>query len=184
MEHMLRLQTCEHPECGWGFQGHCGCILLSLSQSIPKSKRGDTGGDSGAKDDNATVELGSDNDSDADVDADADDDKQFGRDDDDDEAWEKFQNETRKDSSLEAKSKDSHVVHCPYFSAVRIITYERSCCSEARKAVAYSMVPVLVFCVDLGQAWVVVGVLVRPKAFQVDNGPSSSLQPQTQRRGN
>ena len=33
--------------------------------------------------------------------------------------WEKFQEESKKDNALETKSKESHLVHCPYFPLVR-----------------------------------------------------------------
>ncbi|CAH1799731.1 unnamed protein product [Owenia fusiformis] len=34
---------------------------------------------------------------------------------DDDDTWEKFQEEAKKENVLEAKSKETHSVHCPYF---------------------------------------------------------------------
>ncbi|XP_067674081.1 translocation protein SEC63 homolog [Haliotis asinina] len=37
------------------------------------------------------------------------------KDEDEEEDWSKFQEESRKENSLETKSKESHIVHCPYF---------------------------------------------------------------------
>ena len=37
---------------------------------------------------------------------------------DDEEDWMKFQEEAKKENSLETKSKETHLVHCPYFPAV------------------------------------------------------------------
>ena len=38
--------------------------------------------------------------------------------DDDEDDWARFQEEAKKENVLEAKSKDTHPVHCPYFPAV------------------------------------------------------------------
>ena len=38
---------------------------------------------------------------------------------DDDEAWEKFQSQSKKDSPLNAKSKETHIVHCPHFPVIK-----------------------------------------------------------------
>ncbi len=38
---------------------------------------------------------------------------------DDDEDWIKFQEETKRDNSLETKSKETFPVHCPYYPGVR-----------------------------------------------------------------
>lgn len=37
---------------------------------------------------------------------------------DDDDEWMAFQNETKKDNILETKSKETHLVHSPYFPLV------------------------------------------------------------------
>lgn len=37
---------------------------------------------------------------------------------DDDDEWMAFQNETKKDNMLETKSKETHLVHSPYFPLV------------------------------------------------------------------
>ena len=37
---------------------------------------------------------------------------------DDDDDWMKFQEEAKKENMLETKSKETHVVHCPYYPAV------------------------------------------------------------------
>jgi translocation protein SEC63 len=40
--------------------------------------------------------------------------------DDDEDEWSEFQRESKKDSILETKSKETHLVHCPFFPSVRI----------------------------------------------------------------
>ena len=42
-------------------------------------------------------------------------------DEDDDDDWMKFQEEAKKENLLETKSKDTHVVHCPYYPAVSVV---------------------------------------------------------------
>jgi hypothetical protein len=37
---------------------------------------------------------------------------------DDDEDWDAFKMESKKENSLETKRKESHSVHCPFFPAV------------------------------------------------------------------
>jgi translocation protein SEC63 len=37
----------------------------------------------------------------------------------DEDDWERFQEESKRENALEAKSKESHLVHCPYFPMVR-----------------------------------------------------------------
>ena len=37
---------------------------------------------------------------------------------DDDDDWMKFQEEAKKENMLETKSKETHVVHCPYYPLV------------------------------------------------------------------
>ena len=39
-------------------------------------------------------------------------------DEDDDDDWMKFQEEAKKENLLETKSKETHVVHCPYYPLV------------------------------------------------------------------
>lgn len=34
--------------------------------------------------------------------------------------WTKFQEEAKKENTLETKSKETHLVHCPFFPAVSI----------------------------------------------------------------
>ena len=36
----------------------------------------------------------------------------------DEEEWNKFQQDFKKENQLEAKSKETHQVHCPYFPTV------------------------------------------------------------------
>ena len=42
---------------------------------------------------------------------------------DDEEDWIKFQEEAKKDNSLETKSKETFPVHCPYYPGVCIHVY-------------------------------------------------------------
>ena len=37
---------------------------------------------------------------------------------DDEDDWQKFQEEAKKENALETKSKETHLVHCPFFPAV------------------------------------------------------------------
>jgi len=39
---------------------------------------------------------------------------------DDDDEWTEFQMESKKDNILETKSKETHLVHCPFFPSVLI----------------------------------------------------------------
>ena len=38
----------------------------------------------------------------------------------DEEFWEEMQKDLRKENKLETKSKETHLVHCPYFPAVSL----------------------------------------------------------------
>ena len=40
---------------------------------------------------------------------------------DDEDMWDELQREARKESILETKSKETHLVHCPYFPDVRLL---------------------------------------------------------------
>lgn len=42
----------------------------------------------------------------------------------DEDDWEKFQEESKKENSLETKKRESHPVHCPYFPEVcKVLLY-------------------------------------------------------------
>jgi translocation protein SEC63 len=43
--------------------------------------------------------------------------------DDDEDEWSEFQRESKKDSILETKSKETHLVHCPFFPSVRFLHF-------------------------------------------------------------
>ena len=70
--------------------------------------------DSRGSEDEADSDLGTDEESDQDNQSEA-----PAEDDDDD--WRKFQEEAKKENMLETKSKETHLVHSPYYPAVSYV---------------------------------------------------------------
>ena len=97
-----------------GDELHCS-LFFAPRQRVPKQKP-----------DNSDDERGTDSQEEADSDQeDAEEPKESEQpaDDGDDDEWSALQEETRKENMLDAKSKETHIVHCPYFPGVSTCTW-------------------------------------------------------------
>ena len=86
-----------------------------LFQSIPKGTKKSRHRNDGQSTDE---DEGSENEVDNDSDAQGDQNEEGTGEVDDEEDWLKFQEEAKKDNSLETKSKETFPVHCPYYPGV------------------------------------------------------------------
>ncbi len=96
-----------------------------MFQSIPRSRRTrprDDSQGSGTEDEEISdVDAENNGDSEDEIAEHIEEEKDLANEVDDEEDWMKFQEEAKKDNSLETKSKETYPVHCPYHPAVSLI---------------------------------------------------------------
>ena len=90
------------------------CFLFN--QSIPKGSKSRHRDESQSTDEEEGSDIEVVNDSENEVE----DQNENGGEVDDEEDWIKFQEEAKKDNSLETRSKETFPVHCPYYPGVSI----------------------------------------------------------------
>ncbi len=97
--------------------------LTCLFQSIPKDgKKSRQRDENQSTDEEDYSENEKDNDSESEGQENIEEQNEESGDLDDEEDWLKFQEEAKKDNSLETKSKETFPVHCPYYPGVSYLS--------------------------------------------------------------